>query len=108
MENDPVIRALFHHCYNHFFGEIAFFDGKAVGIQLLLSTPSKRGTFIDFLNIGYDMNLRKYSIGTMLMWRNLCLTAELPAPVTYSYGMMSGEYKARWCDPVSIGRSITF
>ncbi|MGJ7088318.1 GNAT family N-acetyltransferase [Morganella morganii] len=108
VENDPVIRALFHHCYNNFFGEIAFLDGKAVGIQLLLSTPSKRGTFIDFLNIGYDMNLRKYSIGTMLMWRNLCLTAELPAPVTYSYGMMSGEYKARWCDPVSIGRSITF
>ena len=76
-------------------------DGKAVGIQLLLSTPSKRGTFIDFLNIGYDMNLRKYSIGTMLMWRNLCLTAELPAPVTYSYGMMSGSIK-----PAGVTRSV--
>ncbi|MDF7679497.1 transcriptional regulator [Enterobacteriaceae bacterium ESL0689] len=105
---DPLIRSLFCqlHEKSHFFGHIAFFAGEAVGIQLILSTETEKSHFLDFINIGYDISLHQHPIGTMLMWENLCLANDIKKPLTYSYGMMSGQYKKRWCHPVSVGRTL--
>jgi len=66
--------------------------------------------FVDFINIGYRKDINAGSLGTMLMWKNLTAlyqeAAENNLNLYYSYGMMSGEYKTRWCHPVSLGRSI--
>ncbi|AOV95520.1 Mig-14 family protein [Edwardsiella hoshinae] len=92
----------FQHC---FYGDVAMLNGEIVGIQLLLKTESVRGIFVDFINIGYDVD-NDYPLGTMLMWRNIERVAELGDGVKYSYGFMSGEYKKRWCTPQLLSRVI--
>lgn len=107
---DENTREFFTQYHQNFFGKIAMMDDIAVGVQLLISTESKRGFFVDFINIGYDTDIKKHPIGTMMMWQNLQAANEqaeaLKKPLYYSYGMMSGEYKSRWCDPQSNGRVI--
>lgn len=95
---------------DNIFGDIAFLKDQPVGMQLNLTSESRQGIFIDFINIGYDVTIKKHSLGTLMMWRNLQLAEQYAEskdlPLTYSFGMMSGEYKSRWCNPVRIGRLI--
>ncbi|HDX8938372.1 TPA: transcriptional regulator [Klebsiella michiganensis] len=100
----------FQEFENSFKGHVMFWHGEPIAIQLLLSVSGKAGMFVDFINIGYRKDINAGSLGTMLMWKNLTAlyqeAAENNLNLYYSYGMMSGEYKTRWCHPVSLGRSI--
>jgi hypothetical protein len=97
----------FHHCFK---GDVIFLNNEPIAIQLLLSVSSQAGYFVDFINIGYTQESPLNSLGTILMWRNLTsLTAEAAEKnqnLFYSYGFMSGEYKTRWCNSLSVGRAI--
>lgn len=102
----------FIRCFkNNLFGDVAFLNDEPVAFQMNLSSESKRGHFVDFINIGYDLSLKKHSLGTLIMWRNLKLaeaySMENKIDLTYSFGAMSGEYKTRWCNPTRVGRLIT-
>lgn len=108
---DEITRDFFTQYHHDFFGKMAMMNDVPVGFQLLISTNSKRGFFVDFINIGYDTDIKNHPIGTMMMWQNLQAANEqamkLNSPLYYSYGMMSGEYKGRWCEPRSNGRTLT-
>ncbi len=94
-----------------FVGDVALINNEPVAFQLNLSSLSKYGLFIDFINIGYDMSIKYHSLGTIMMWRNLQLIESMYSKcdiaLTYSYGMMSGEYKKRWCNARRVGKIIT-
>lgn len=104
LENHDLNRAFFESFHKYFFGDVATMNGEIVGIQLLLKTSSVSGTYIDFLNIGYDTDI-KHPIGTMLMWRNIELADEIDG-CKFSFGFMSGEYKKRWCTPRRLLRIV--
>ncbi|AKM47705.1 MULTISPECIES: GNAT family N-acetyltransferase [Edwardsiella] len=95
---------------NDFLGEVLYLNDKPVGIQLLITSTSTLGFFVDFINIGYDMEIKAHSIGTILMWNNLEKATErahaLALPLHFSFGFMSGKYKQRWCNPVGVGRTL--
>ena len=95
---------------NQIVGDVALIQSEPVAFQLNIQSQSNYGLFVDFINIGYNTQIKKHSLGTLIMWRNLqiveSLSAKHPSPSVYSFGMMSGEYKSRWCNPVSVGKII--
>lgn len=95
---------------DHVIGDVALINNEPVAFQLNIKSLSNYGLFVDFINIGYNTKVKKHSLGTLIMWRNLqlveALSVEQQTPSIYSFGMMSGEYKNRWCNPVSVGRII--
>lgn len=105
-----VNRDFFRDLQPYFKGHIMYKNNEAIAIQLLLSVSSVAGLFVDFINIGYRMDANAGALGTMLMWKNLTsLHQEAVANgqnLHYSYGAMSGDYKSRWCQPVSLGRVV--
>ncbi|MBK5143964.1 transcriptional regulator [Budviciaceae bacterium BWR-B9] len=110
--NEPELNIdFFRECKNNFFGDVVYLNGEPVGIQLLIFSLSKKGFFVDFINIGYDMNINKHSLGSILMWNNLkkahAYAVNLNVPMYFSFGAMSGAYKARWCLPQTVGRILT-
>lgn len=110
MGEQAINRRFFNEFHTHFKGDVMFMDDEPIAMQLLLSVTSKVGFFVDFINIGYKQDTPVNSIGTMLMWRNLtALSAESDKNnhrLYYSYGSMCGDYKKRWCNPVSVGRVL--
>lgn len=102
--------AFFQAFHHHFKGHVMFRNNEPVAIQLLLSVASKAGLFVDFINIGYRMDMNAGALGTMLMWKNLTSlhqeAGDKNYDLHYSYGFMSGAYKNRWCKPVSLGRVV--
>jgi len=104
-------KSFFSTYHNDFFGKVAFLHGAPVGVQLLITSTSKRGFFVDFINIGYDTDIKGHSLGTIMMWNNLVTAHEhaerAKLPLHFSYGMMSGEYKSMWCTPQKTGRIVT-
>jgi len=104
-------KSFFSTYHNDFFGKIALWRGDPVGVQLLITSTSKLGFFVDFINIGYDTDIRNHSLGTIMMWNNLVSAHEhaerAALPLHFSYGMMSGEYKSMWCTPQNTGRIVT-
>jgi hypothetical protein len=103
-------KCFFNDFHSYFKGEVMFINDEPVAIQLILSVTSKVGLFADFINIGYKQSCNVNSIGTILMWNNLKVlhaeSSRINKELYYSYGYMSGEYKKRWCNPVSIGRTL--
>lgn len=101
----------FNQHHQDFFGNMALYKGEPIGAQLLLASTSNRGVFIDYINIGYDTEMKEHSLGTIMMWNNLtaahAYAEEKGQPLHFSYGMMSGEYKAMWCNPVKVGKVIS-
>ena len=110
LKDRDVNRAFFREFQQHFKGHVMFLNEEPVAIQLLLSVSGVAGTFVDFINIGYRMNENAGALGTMIMWKNLTSlyqdARENNQTLYYSYGALSGEYKARWCHPVPLGRVI--
>ncbi|WP_456309173.1 GNAT family N-acetyltransferase [Serratia proteamaculans] len=111
VKHDHRVKMFFALHHDDFFGNIAMMNGEPVGVQLLISSTSKLGFFVDFINIGYDTDIKDHSLGTIMMWNNL-ITANEHAkcqdlPLHFSYGMMSGEYKSMWCKPKKTGRILT-
>ncbi|NKI74536.1 transcriptional regulator [Dickeya sp. CFBP 2040] len=106
-----VGKDFFHSFQKDFIGDVALINNEPVAFQLNLSSLSNYGLFVDFINIGYDTSVKNHSLGTLMMWRNLQLIESQAlachAPLTYSFGMMSGEYKKRWCNAYRVGRVIT-
>lgn len=103
----PLLRKFFSEFKDNFVGHVAFFNNSPASIQLNLSTKSNFDLFIDFINIGYDTDIKNHSLGNIIMWKNLNYYSEMTNKnLTYSYGMMSGDYKKRWCIPVKTGRLI--
>lgn len=94
----------------NFKGHVMFRDDEPVAIQLLISASSKAGMFVDFINIGYRMDAKAGALGTMIMWKNLTSlhqeATDSNRELHYSYGALSGDYKARWCHPASVGRVV--
>lgn len=110
--NDSQLNIKFFSSFkDNFIGNILFFNKEPVGIQLLLSTYSRIGLFVNFINIGYDINIKKHPLGTIAMWSNLDFVEkyaqQLNLPLFYSFGAMSGDYKKRWCTPLNVGRILT-
>jgi len=101
----------FYAFRDNIVGDIALINGEPVAFQCNLSTSSCAGLFIDFINIGYDISVKKHSLGTLIMWQNLKLIEYLSQynnlPLIYSYGMMSGDYKHRWCISQRVGKILT-
>ncbi|WP_243212085.1 antimicrobial resistance protein Mig-14 [Klebsiella pneumoniae] len=95
-----------------FIGDVAMVNDVPVAFQLNLVTRSNYGMFVDFINIAYDPAVKKHSLGTIMMWHNLKIierhALECNSELTYSYGMMSGDYKHRWCNAERVGRLISF
>lgn len=104
VENYELNKKFFSKFHDRFFGDVAILNGEIVGIQLLIKTDSVKGTFVDFINIGYDTEI-SHPIGTMLMWRNIERVDSIECS-KYSYGFMSGDYKRRWCKPSTLARII--
>ncbi|AVA38520.1 transcriptional regulator [Proteus mirabilis] len=102
--------SFFQKFRNRLFGQVLFYKDTPICIQFLISTQSKLGFFVDFCNIGYDMEMKKHSLGTIAMWNNIVqankVANELNLPLYYSYGFMSGKYKQRWCNPATTGKII--
>ena len=98
----------FQRFKKNLFGQVLYYKNDPVCIQFLVSTQSKLGFFVNFCNIGYDMEIKKHSLGTIAMWNNIIqankVANELNLPLYYSYGFMSGEYKQRWCNPATTGK----
>lgn len=103
-------KTFFTTFHDNFFGDILFLRDRPVGMQLLVRSVSNYGLFIDFINIGYDTRIKNHSVGTIMMWSNLEKASQqakaLGLPLFYSWGFMSGAYKARWCDPCALGRML--
>lgn len=103
-------REFFKEFHNRFKGDVMMIGGDPVAIQLLLSADSPAGFFVDYINIGYKQGRFGTSLGTVLMWKNLTTLSSEAQSINkmlyYSYGFMSGEYKKRWCNPESVGRSL--
>ena len=87
-----------------------YMRGEAIALQLLISTSSNAGFFVDFINIGYKTSSNIHSAGTMIMWKNINTLHEEASlegkKLHYSYGVMSGDSKGSWCKPMPLGRSI--
>lgn len=108
--NCETEREFFRRFKDNFIGEVAFLRGEPVAVQLNISSISHYGMFVDFINIGYDVTLKEYSLGTLVMWNNLNFLENFSRlnqkSLIYSFGMMSGAYKDRWCNPANVGRII--
>ncbi|MBS0849771.1 transcriptional regulator [Citrobacter sp. JGM124] len=106
----PVGKDFISEFKSQIVGDIALINDEPVAFQLNIKSLSNYGLFVDFINIGYDTKIKKHSLGTLIMWRNLqiveSLSADHHAPSVYSFGMMSGEYKQRWCNPVPVGKIL--
>ncbi|QIU92186.1 transcriptional regulator [Yokenella regensburgei] len=108
--NQDVNKAFFREFINNFKGVVMFMDDEPIAMQLLMSVNNKAGLFVDYINIGYKQDTAVNSLGTILMWKNLSVlnaeSIECGKKLYYSYGFMAGEYKARWCNPESLGRTL--
>ncbi|WP_413484552.1 GNAT family N-acetyltransferase [Morganella psychrotolerans] len=104
----PSLREFFDLYKDNFKGSVAYIEGEPVSIQLNLLTKSKYGNFMDFLNIGYNTDVKCHSLGNIIMWKNLIdYSQDIDCEnLIYSYGMMSGDYKNRWCTPQKVARII--
>lgn len=110
--NQPELnKDFFQKNKNNFFGDIIYLRDQPIGVQLLISCLSKKGFFVDFINIGYDVSVESHSLGSILMWNNLkkahMHAVKLEVPLHFSFGAMSGAYKSRWCIPQNVGRILT-
>jgi len=109
--NEELHRGFFNSFKNCVVGDVAMINSVPVAFQFNLATQSNYGLFVDFINIGYDPKIKEHSLGTIMMWHNLKLIEKLAADsdseLTYSYGMMSGEYKSRWCKAERVGRILS-
>ncbi|HAT3767091.1 TPA: hypothetical protein I8636_003754 [Morganella morganii] len=105
----PLLREFFSEFKNNFIGYVAYLNNEPASIQLNLATKSNYGLFVDFINIGYNIDIKNHSLGNIIMWKNLNYYNKITnQKLIYSYGMMSCDYKKRWCTPVKTGRLIYF
>jgi hypothetical protein len=110
IQNQDVNKDFFSKFIANFKGIVMFMGDEPIAMQLLLSVNNNAGLFVDYINIGYKQDTSVNSLGTILMWKNLSVlhaeAVECGKIPYYSYGFMAGEYKARWCNPESVGRIL--
>ncbi len=98
----------FEKFHDRLLGDIVFYKGEPCAMQLNVMTPSKKGLFVDYINIGLNTTIKDHSFGTILIWTNLKKAqqkaAELNMKLYYSFGNPSAAYKDRWCNKEQIGK----
>ena len=94
------------------FGCVLYFKGKAVALDLIFKAESSPWVYIDDINGGYDPNYNNLSIGSVLLWENVCRAKAYcdlkNKKLIFSLGAFSQEwhYKKLWCDIKPLGRVL--
>jgi len=94
------------------FGYILYIDGKIVALDLIFKAESKPWVYMDDINGGYDPNYNHLSVGSVLLWENICRAKDYcnsnNKELIFSLGSFRKEwdYKKAWCDIKPLGRVL--
>lgn len=103
--NERLDEVLFN-LKKHLFGDVLFFKGDPIAIQIVYLVESKKWLSAEFVNGGFDPQFREYSPGSVLTFLNTFRAAEEAAEkgknLRYSFGKLDRAYKLTWCNKVSV------
>jgi hypothetical protein len=103
-------RLFFERFQQRLLGSVLFLHGEPCAMQLNVMTPSRKGLFVDYINMGLNQAIKDHSLGTILIWSNLKKAQKkadsLKLELHYSFGNPSAAYKERWCYQQHIGKIL--
>ncbi|WP_177203345.1 GNAT family protein [Izhakiella capsodis] len=95
---------------SNFFGKILYLNNKPCAFMLITRCDSGNTILLDFINIGINKEIRKHSLGSILMWINVNeaynnISSE-GKHIRFSFGKPTLDYKQRWCFQEKLGRLL--
>lgn len=95
---------------SNFFGKILFLNNAPCAFMLITSCDSKDIISLDFINIGINKEIKKHSLGSILMWVNINEAHENLSSggkkIRFSFGRPTADYKQLWCFQEKLGKLL--
>ena len=95
------LEAFLSRIHAHLSGHYVTMDGKAIAIQLLLTTESPEWVSVEYINGGVDPSYNEYGPGSVLSYVNTSTMEEAARQagkdLRFSFGKSDREYKDIWC-----------
>lgn len=92
------------------FGKVLFFKDNACSFMFMTYCESKDIISLDFINIGINKSISKYSLGSLLMWVNVHEAYQYAnlknKKLRFSFGRPTADYKQIWCFQERLGRLL--
>ncbi len=92
------------------FGKVLFYKKQPCAFQLITKSDSCGILSFDFINIGTDISIKDFSLGTIIMWLNLneatSISKTQNKKIRFSYGRPTFSYKNMWCFQEKLGRLL--
>lgn len=93
-------------------GNCLFYKGAPCAIDLIFHATNNDMIYFDVPNGGLEPDITKFSLGSLLMWKNIndarTMCDELNKKMIFSIGMYEEKwnYKLMWADAVATGKSL--
>ena len=93
-------------------GNVLFFEGAPVAIDLVLCARSEKSLYFDVPNGGIDPSITAFSPGSLLMWKNIVDAREVcrneNKAMQFSIGLndKKWDYKLLWAETQPTGKSL--
>lgn len=93
-------------------GNVLFFEGAPVAIDLVLCARSEKSLYFDVPNGGIDPSITAFSPGSLLMWKNIVDAREVcrneNKAMQFSIGLYDKkwDYKLLWAETQPTGKSL--
>ncbi|RPH26732.1 Mig-14 family protein [Buttiauxella warmboldiae] len=95
---------------SNFFGKILFLNNAPCAFMMITNCDSKNIISLDFINIGINKEIKKHSLGSILMWVNINEAyksiASEDKKIRFSFGRPTADYKKMWCFQEKLGRLV--
>ncbi len=94
------------------FGHVLYLHGEPCAYDLIFMTESPAWLYFDAPNGGVDPAHASLSVGSVLMWLNICAARSLcqqrGKAMKFSLGHYSEDwdYKLRWAEPLRLGKTL--
>lgn len=92
------------------YGHILRINGHPCAFDFIIKSTYKNIVFYDVINGSIDVDYKKYSIGSVLMWYNYKIALEEAIrknkTVRFNLGNASMDYKKRICDSLKLHRTL--
>ncbi|MBH2812659.1 transcriptional regulator [Serratia liquefaciens] len=110
--SEGILLDVFSELRHLVFGHVLLINGVPCAYDLVFKAECKEWIFFDCHNGGVDQAFSHYSVGSLLMYKNIELAKKIGKEknikVIYSLGMEDPrwEYKKQWCNVLTLGRSL--
>ncbi|MGU3488999.1 Mig-14 family protein [Enterobacter bugandensis] len=93
-------------------GNCLFYNGAPCAIDLVFHAISNKFIYFDVPNGGLDPTIAKFSLGSLLMWKNINdakrMCDDFNKEMIFSIGLYQKkwDYKLMWADSISTGKTL--